>query len=104
MSGAEREKVVWPRGRRTADVRPLATRLDTLHGKTIGELWDDLFRGDEIFPALEEELTRRYRDVKFVSYHVFGSTHGAAEHRVLADLPARLRELGVDAVVSGMAC
>jgi len=54
------EGVLWPRGRKTVDVRPLAKRLGTLDGITIGELWDDLFRGDEIFPLLREELARRF--------------------------------------------
>lgn len=102
MAGGER--VLWPRGRKTVDVRSVAKRLDTLEGKTIAELWDDLFRGDEIFPVLEEELSRRYAGVRFVGYRVFGSTHGANEHKVLAALPDRLRELGVDGVISGMAC
>jgi predicted O-methyltransferase YrrM len=42
--------------------------------------------------------------VKFVGYRTFGSTHGAEEHDVLKELPARMREHGVDAVISGMAC
>ena len=107
MSAADRpgiERVLWPRGRKTAEARAVAKRLPTLDGVTIAELWDDLFRGDEIFPILEAELARRYRDVRFVDYRVFGPTHGAAEHRVLGELPARLRERGVGAVISGMAC
>jgi hypothetical protein len=98
------ERVLWPRGRRTVTVKPVAPRLSTLAGKTIGQLWDDLFRGDEIFPMLEGELSRRFPGVKFVGYRTFGSTHGADEHDVLARLPARMREHGVDAVISGMAC
>ena len=99
-----RERALWPRGRKTADTRPVAPRLDTLDGKTIGEIWDDLFRGDEIFPILREEIGRRYRNVRFVEYHVFGSTHGAAEHKTIAEMPDRLRTLDVHAVISGMAC
>jgi UDP:flavonoid glycosyltransferase YjiC (YdhE family) len=98
------ERVVWPRGRRTVQSRPVAPRLGSLEGKTIGQLWDDLFRGDEIFPILERELGQRWPGVKFVNYSVFGSTHGSDERQVLADLPGRLRDLGVDAVISGMAC
>ena len=98
------ERVVWPRGRKTVEPRPVAPRLDSLEGKTIGQLWDDLFRGDEIFPILEEELARRFPSVRFVRYDTFGSTHGRDEQRVLAELPARLKELEVDAVISGMAC
>ena len=99
-----KERVLWPRGRKTVDLRPLAKRLDTLEGKTLGELWDDLFRGDEIFPILREALAARFPGVRFVDYRVFGSTHGAEEHATIAGLPAKLREHGVDAVISGMAC
>ena len=96
--------MLWPRGRRTATAKAGAPRLQTLRGKTIGHLWDDLFRGDEIFPMLEGALAQRFPGVKFVDYRTFGSTHGAEEHEVLANLPARMRELGVDAIISGMAC
>jgi hypothetical protein len=71
------ERVLWPRGRRTVTARPVAPRLETLQGKTIGQLWDDLFRGDEIFPMLESALGQRFPGVKFVGYRTFGSTHGA---------------------------
>jgi UDP:flavonoid glycosyltransferase YjiC (YdhE family) len=98
------QRVVWPRGRKTVAVKAVAPRLSTLDGKTIAELWDDLFRGDEIFPVLREALRERFPGVRFVGYETFGSTHGAREHEVVARLPERLREHGVDAVISGMAC
>ena len=96
--------VVWPRGQKTIELSELAPRLASLEGATVGELWDDLFRGDEIFPVLRAELSKRYPGLRFVGYEVFGSTHGADEHRVVAELPAKLREHGVDAVISGVAC
>lgn len=96
--------VVWPRAPRTAKLARLAGRPESLRGKTIAELWDYIFRGDEIFPILEAELARRFPDTRFVSYKTFGSTHGAEEREVLANLPAMLKEHGVDAVVSGMGC
>ena len=58
--------VVWPRGEDTG-IAPLAGRLDSLEGKTVGFLWDYLFRGDEIFPLLEEGLKERYPKIKFVA-------------------------------------
>ena len=42
-------EVIWPRGERKQALRPLAKRLDTLAGKTIAQLWDYLFAGDEVF-------------------------------------------------------
>ena len=97
-------EVVWPRSERTVPVKPLAERFDTLEGKTICQLWDYLFRGDEIFPMLETELAKRYPGVRFIRYDEFGSTHGEDEGQVLADLPRKLREAGADAVISGMGC
>ena len=94
----------WPRTPRQIGVKPLAPRLESLEGKTVAELWDYVFRGDEIFAHLEEELKARFSGVRFVSWREFGSTHGGKEREVLASLPARFQELGVDAAISGMAC
>ena len=94
----------WPRAPRQQKTRALSPRLDSLDGKTVAQLWDYLFKGDEVFALLEEELKRRYPGIKFVSWREFGSTHGDDEKESLAALPKRFKELGVDAVISGMAC
>lgn len=94
----------WPRAPRQQRMRSLAPRLETLEGKTVAQLWDQLFKGDLVFELLEEGLQARYPGVRFVSWRDFGSTHGGEEKGVLAALPRRLKELGVDAVISGMAC
>jgi hypothetical protein len=96
--------VVWPRSAKAVEVKPLAKRLDSMDGKTIAFLWDDLFRGDEIWPILKGELSRRYPGLSFVDHDAFGSTHGDEEHRVLAELPGKLESMSIDAVVSGMGC
>ena len=94
----------WPRGARQQRARALAPRLSTLEGKTVAQLWDQLFKGDVIFEILEESLKARFPGVKFVSWREFGSTHGGEEKEALAALPAKFKALGVDAVISGMAC
>ena len=75
--------VVWPRSAKAVEIKPLAKRLDTIDGKTIAFLWDDLFRGDEIWPILKEELSSASSGVNFIDHDAFGSTHGEEEHRVL---------------------
>lgn len=97
-------EALWPRSPRQAKVKALAPRLDTLDGKTVAQLWDEVFRGDEVFQFLEEGLRARFPRVKFVSWREFGNTHGYKEREVVAALPQRFRELGVDAVISGMGC
>jgi hypothetical protein len=97
-------EVVWPCGERRQKIQPLAKRLDTLNGKTVAQLWDYLFMGDEVFATLEEELRKEYPGVKFVSWREFGNTHTVNERELLASLPQRFKDLGVDAAISAMAC
>src|ERR1700754_2002304 len=93
---------LWPRSPRRVTKKSLARRLESLEGKTVAQLWDFLFRGDEVFALLEEGLRKRFPGVRFVSWREFGNTHGKDEREVLASLPKRFQELGVDAVISGM--
>ena len=104
MSASNQYDVVWPRGPRATDIRPLAKRPASLEGKRVAFLWDYLFRGDEIFPMLEEGLRGRFPGLSVVNYDAFGSTHGTNERKVMEELPAALAEMGVGAVVSGIGC
>ena len=97
-------EVYWPRTPRQARLKSLAPRLATLAGKKIAFLWDYLFRGDEVFNLLEAELKTRFPGVSFVNWAEFGNTHGNEERAVVASLPKRFKELGVDAAVSAMGC
>ena len=97
-------KVLWPRGKKVTGDTRYARRLDTLEGKTIGELSNRIFRGDEIFPVIEKELANRYRGIRFVNYDVFGSIHGKDEANVIAALPDTLKQNECDAVISAVGC
>lgn len=101
---ADAYDVVWPRSRQAVELQDLADRPDSLNGRTVGFLWDYLFRGDDIFPIIAEELKSRYPTVEIIDFDQFGSTHGDNEVELVAALPQILREHGVDVVVSGMAC
>jgi len=74
-----------------------------LNGKVVAQLWDYVFRGDEVYSALEEGLRARFPDVRFVSWREFGNIHGDKEREVVAALPRKLKELKVDAAISAMA-
>jgi hypothetical protein len=97
-------EALWPRSPRQVRRKSLAPRLATLEDKTIAQLWDFVFRGDEVFEFLEQGLAARFPQVRFVSWREFGNTHGSDEREVLAALPGRLRAMGVDAAISGMGC
>jgi hypothetical protein len=97
-------EVVWPSGRQMKDGKTLAKRLDTLEGKRVAELWDWVFKGDQMFDIWERELPKRFPGIEFVSWREFGEIHGANEHKVLEELPAKLKEMEIDAVICGVGC
>lgn len=99
-----RYEVVWPGAPSAVAPRRRAERLDGLSGRRIAFLWDYVFRGDELFPVLADELRRRFDGVEIVGYEEFGNLHGSDEKERAGRLPDDLRTRGVDAVVSGMGC
>lgn len=96
--------VVWPRSPRGVQQQRSAKRVPSLSSKRVAFLWDYVFRGDELFPVLAQELAARFDDVEIISYEEFGNLHGADEKQRISDLPSELTERNVDAVVSGMGC
>jgi len=97
-------EVYWPRARSIGERRALAPKLATLDGKRVLQLWDFVFHGDKVFTLLEEFIKARFPSVEFVSWREIGNILGTDEREVVESLPRRLRELKIDAVITGMAC
>ncbi|NNE95222.1 MAG: hypothetical protein HKN24_04265 [Acidimicrobiales bacterium] len=97
-------EVVWPKSARGVQSVSLASRLDDLDGVRIAFLWDYVFRGDEIFPALADHLRQRFPAIEIIDYDVFGNIHGGDEKEMISALPEALRSRHIDAVVSGVGC
>jgi hypothetical protein len=95
-------EVVWPLGKPAYDSRAPNARVGDLSGKVVGELWDYLFRGEEIFPVLRERLKARFPGIRFVTYDVFGNVHGPQQRELVARVPALLEEYKVDAVITAI--
>lgn len=96
--------VVWPKSPQGVQARRLADRRRELDGARIAFVWDYVFRGDEIFPIVEQALTSRYPDLEVVGFAEFGNSHGGDEAGFIANLPDALASRQIDAVVSGMGC
>jgi hypothetical protein len=102
----EVHEVVSPLGRPAVEMIEMAPRLDTLEGKTIGELWNGGFRGDESFPIIEKMLRERYPTVKLIPYTEFSlctisSLYPEKKEKTLKALRIELEEKGCDAVITG---
>lgn len=96
-------EVVWPMGRATKGRIVSKERLPDPRGKTIAFIWDYVFRGNEMFEIIKDELhSRGYDDVTFIDFDVFGDTHGADERAVVEDIPNKLLKYRADAAIVGV--
>lgn len=95
-------EVVWPLGKSVYEIIPPADRSKDLSGKTVCELWDQIFRGDEMFPVIREALSKRYHGIKFVDHTNFGHISGPQQRKIVAALPQLLKKHGCDAVIAGV--
>ena len=94
-------EVVYPLGKPTDRDERVASRLSTLEGITIAELSNHKFGSEFTFDVLEKLLARRFPRLKIIRHNEFGNTYGPAESEVVSALPAKLKDLEVDAVISG---
>lgn len=98
-------EALWPLAPREAGDVPEHERAGSLAGLRVAYLWDELFRGPEMFEVITETARERYgEDVTFVSWEEFGNFHASAaeEKRVHGRLPELLRAHRVDLVVSAV--
>ena len=78
-------QVVSPLGLKAVDDVAAARRLDSLEGKTIGEFWNGVFKGDQTFPVIRGLLQRKFPGLKIIPYTEF-------PHAPRSDHPAHQRE------------
>ena len=101
----EKYEVASPLGLDTGKRAAAAPRLDTLSGKTIGEVWNGVFKGDVTFPIVRKLLQARYPDLEVVPYTAFphapGSDNPARQRELAREIAALAKERGCHAVISG---
>src|SRR5436305_1933093 len=98
-------EVVSPIGVQTTEKKQVTRRLDDLNGKTVGEFWNGVFKGDQTFPAIRELLAARFPDIRIVPFSDFPFVHTGddAEHqkKLADDLARSALAKGCDAIISG---
>ena len=101
----ERYEVVSPAGVDTVKRVSAAPRLATLDGRTIGEVWNGVFKGDVTFPVIRRLLQARYPDLEIVPYTAFphtpGSDNPTRQRELAREIAALAKDKGCDAVISG---
>lgn len=98
-------EVVSPVGGPVVRQHAIAQRLGDLHGKTIGEVWNGVFKGDQTFPLIRKLLTEKFPGVRILPYTEFPFRHGgddpSAQKALAVEIAALAREKGCDALISG---
>jgi hypothetical protein len=101
----EKLEVVSPAGLQAVKVIGVAPRLDDLNGKTVGEVWNGVFKGDLTFPVIRKLLKEKYPGIKIVPYtefyHLPGSDVAAHQRELAREVVATAKEKGCDALISG---
>lgn len=95
--------VVWPLSRAVESAIDGVRRVHGLENATVAFLWDDLFRGQDMFDAFVADATRRGHDIRTVPWETFGDIHGHGDEReTLARFPGLLAEHAVDVAIVGV--
>lgn len=98
-------EVVSPVGLEVVKRGGSAPRVENLDGKTIGEVWNGVFRGDFTFPIIRKLLQRKYPRLRIIPYtefpHTPGSDNPTRQRERARRIAAIAKEKGCDAVISG---
>ena len=74
-----------------------ASRLPDLRGKTVCELWDGLFKGDEMLPLIRDLLKKQFPDIKIIPYTEFPKIYPPPPQ--IGDI---VKQKGCNAVISAV--
>ncbi len=101
----EKFEVVSPAGSETIKQQTASAPLHNFDGKTICEVWNGVYKGDESFPALRDLLKQRFPGVKIIPYTEFPSNCGGETLTKQKESARRIavlaKEKGCDALISG---
>ena len=96
-------RVVSPIGKPISVGKPIAPRVPDLRGKTVGEVWNGMFRGDVMFPTIRQLLEKQYPGIKFIPYTEFPIITPAGNiDQICQSIKETILRKGCDAVISGV--
>lgn len=97
--------VVSPEGLELAAAGAASRHLDTLAGKTIGEVYNNHFKGELMFKTYRRLFQARFPGVKIIPFDkfpiVYVGGNPIAQKETAKKIAALAKEWGVDALVTG---
>ena len=103
MSG--KMSVVSPEGLQLRQVTGVSRHLETLEGKTIGEVYINHFKGELMFETYRRLLKERFPGVRIIPFDRFPTVYvggdPASQKKTAKDIAALAKEWEVDAIITG---
>ena len=97
--------VISPEGLPRKASQGASRHLDTLEGKTIGEVYNNHFKGELMFQAYRRLFREKYPGVKIIPYTEFPIVYvggdPATQRKVAQQVAALAKEKGCDAIITG---
>lgn len=97
--------VVSPAGLQLRAIGAVSPHLDTLEGKTIGEIYNNHFKGEFMFQTYRRLFKERFPGIKIIPYDQFPIVYvggdPASQKKTAKEIARLATEWGVDALISG---
>ena len=97
--------VISPEGLQLRASGSVSRHLDTLEGKTIGEVYNNHFKGELMFETYRRLFKERFPGVKIIPFDRFPTVYvggdPASQKKTAREIAALAKELKVDAIITG---
>jgi hypothetical protein len=98
-------QVISPEGLPLGSASGVSPPLDDLAGKTIGEVYNNHFKGELMFRTYRRLFERNHRGIKVIPFTEFPIVYvggdPASQKRVAREVAALAKERGCDAIITG---
>ena len=105
MTMKDKIGVISPEGLPPGLTNKISPPLNSLDGKTIGEVYNNHFRGEVMFQTYRRLFREEFDGVKIVPYNEFPIVYvggdPASQKKIAREIAAIAKEKGCDALITG---
>jgi len=101
----EKLAVISPEGLPQSGARGISRHLDSLDGITIGEVYNNHFKGELMFRTYRSQFSKKFKNVKVIPFDEFPIVYvggdPATQKRVAREVAALAKQRGCHAIITG---
>jgi hypothetical protein len=101
----ETMRAISPQGLPAGATAGVSRPLDNLEGKTIGEVYNNHFKGELMFRTYRRLLKEKFPGINIIPYDQFPTVYvggdAASQKRVAREIAAIAKEKGCHAIITG---